>query len=105
MHIAQFVHANCIYVILKQAAKCILFATGSVRPVVEDDAEDCPTAERKGGSSLGVVNATFEDDIEGSFYSKDLDPFFRMNSYESSKCLEGSQRFKSIGSIYILRLC
>ncbi len=46
----------------------ILFATGSVRPVIEDDAEDCPTDGLKGVSSVGVVNATFEDDIEGSFY-------------------------------------
>ncbi len=62
--------------------------TGSVRTVIEDDAEDCPTAAVKGGSSLGVVNATFEDDIEGSFCRKDIDPFFRMNKYKSSKCLE-----------------
>jgi hypothetical protein len=68
MSIAQLLHAHCIYIILKQAAKCILFATGSVRTAIDDDAEDCPTAEVKGGSSLGVVNATFEDDIEGSFY-------------------------------------
>ncbi len=71
----------------------ILFAIGSVRPVIEDDAEDCPTAGEKGGSSDGVVNATFEDDIEGSFYSKDIDPFFRMSSFESSKYLE---RFTAI---------
>jgi hypothetical protein len=82
-----------ILVILKHTDKCILFATGSVRPVIEDDSEDCPTAEEKRGSSVGVVNATFKDDIEGSFYSKDIDLFSRMNSYESSKCLE---RFPAI---------
>jgi hypothetical protein len=64
-----------------------------VRTIIEDDAEDCPTAEEKGGSSGGVVNATFEDDIEGSFYSKDIDPFFGMNSFERSKYLE---RFPAI---------
>ncbi len=59
-----------------------------MRTIIEDDAEDCPTAEEKGGSSGGVVNATFEDDIEGSFYSKDIDPFFRRNSFENLICLE-----------------
>jgi hypothetical protein len=52
-----------------------------VRPVIEDDAEDCTTAGGKRGSSVGVVNATFEDDIEGSFYSKDIDPFFRNEQF------------------------
>ncbi len=58
----------------------ILFATGSVHPVIEDDAEDCPTDGLR-GSSVGVVNATFEDDIKGSFCRKDIDPFFRNEQF------------------------